>query len=285
MKKFLVIIISLCLLSGFNETKTYLIITKYKVSFKDGNLDKKIALNQKTYDANGKMVRIFTYDSISRQLDTYTYYYYSNGKPLSEETYDSTNSLISIVKYDSLPNTKQIFYYSVLNNLPKLDSTIEIHYENNRKKERLVLDSKGKWIEKQLHTKNDSKDIVLYTFHKKRKQHSCNCTELTYESYLDDKGKLIKEIRKFTDNKNNARKIETSIVYNPNGYIKSKSTVNESNEVLYTEKYRFIDFKPYSHFYYNADGKITKAFQFDVYQKNFENIGSIPSQLEILNKK
>lgn len=282
--------LSFMLQFSYSQKETYVINTRYIVLFENGKkTGNKVAEIQKTYNTKGQIYREIIYDTSSTGIDGFIYHYYTNeGDKISEERYNSNDEIAQLVYYRyKSPIEYSISYYTVTANNPVLDSSCTIVTPGSKTIEKTYSDAKNKWVRKEVEKyQTDSRKRIAektVEFHKKR---GGNKYSRIYTRFMYNNDSIVDtELTQCFCKEELCSSLNTSFTYSkPGNLLKNKLVSDDKGNKIRVETYRWRDMQPYSQDFLDKDGIVYKAYRFEIYTKEFNNIGELPSKAnELLN--
>ena len=241
-----------------------------------------ITINQKFFTPDDTLFREINYDSTTKQISSYIFYFYRDNRLFTEECYNAHDSLLYIrhFEYSYEGNILAVSTFNMQNNLLTLErKESNLYKPENRLAQKITMQN-GKKIQKIRYAYNTSGQLIGES--RKNKPaffEAIRSQNLTYQYGPDGKLTQLILLTKSTDHGTSIRKEEYS--YNEKGLLSETKIRNEKDELIMTRSLKYLNSGAKS-LYQETDkeGRITKLFQYD-YKKHYMNKGT---QLSSFNK-
>jgi hypothetical protein len=239
-------------------------IFKHRISNGKASAEKLIS-QQESYDlADRLVIKIHYYDSIPN-IKTYTRYFYREKKLISAETYDISRNPLKVKRYfyDKSDRLTEKRLYEPQKGKLKNTITHRFKYSGDRKKEKLVLNARGKWIEKHSYSYRDSIKTTRVKYHKRNK------TPLKEKNIqVHYKGDFVQSrstLSKYLDGHTDSHEIRYS--YNDDNLLTGEDWyLNGDLEKRITNSW-FVNRTMNLKYTYNSEGELVKALSYRYIQR------------------
>jgi hypothetical protein len=234
-----------------------------------------ITINQKFFTPDDTLFREINYDSTTKQISSYIFYFYRDNRLFTEECYNAHDSLLYIhhYEYDKEGNVLAVSTFQTQNNrLTLVRKESNLYKPENRLAQKITLQNRKK-IQKIRYAYNKSGQLIGES----RKNKPSFFEGIRSESLTNQygpNGKLAQLVivTKSTDHGTFVRKEDYS--YNEKGLLSETKVMNEKGELLMTRSLKYFDSGAKSLYQEtDRDGLITKLLQYD-YKKHYMNKGN-----------
>jgi hypothetical protein len=233
-----------------------------------------ITINQKFFTPDDTLFREINYDSITKQISNYIFYFYRDHRLFTEECYNAHDSLLYIHHFEYNPegNVLAVSTFEMKNNMLTLTRKESNLYKPGNRLAQKITRQNGKKIQKIGYAYNESGQLIGES--RKNKPAFFDGIRSESHTYLygpDGKLEQLVIITKSSDQGTSIRKEDYG--YNEKGLLSEIKISNEKDELILTRSFQYLDSGSKSLYQETgSDGLIMHLLQYD-YKKHYMNKG------------
>jgi hypothetical protein len=234
-----------------------------------------ITIKQRFFTPDDTLFREINYDTATRQISSYIFYFYRDNHLFTEECYNQHDTLLYIhnYEYDKEGNVMAVLTFERRNDqLTLVRKESNLYKPENRLAQKTTLQD-GKKIQKIRYAYNKSGQLTRESRKDKPLFYNGIRSEnITCQYGPDGKLRQLVTLTKSTDHGTFTRKEDYS--YNEKGLLSETKVSNDKDELIMTRTLKYLDSGAKSVYQEtDRDGLITKLLQYD-YKKHYMNKGN-----------